>query len=225
MRILEIKILSDDLIGTESFYAGILGLKVLLKNKNSISFKAGFSKLSFLKSEDIQPRYHFAFNIPNNKLPQAIKWAHSRVSLIPIEGSEVVADFKKWNAKSIYFYDNNENILEFIARFDLNNTISTDFDIHSIQNISEIGLISDSPEKLAEELIQKYDLFYFEKGAQADRFKTLGSDEGLIIIVQSNHHWYPTNQKAQKFSVAIDLEVNGKIRYFRIENKNTIASE
>lgn len=55
------------------------------------------------QSIDIQPRYHFAFNIPNNKLQRAIKWVHSRVSLIPIEDSDMVADFKNWNAQFIYF--------------------------------------------------------------------------------------------------------------------------
>lgn len=216
MKILEIKLLSDDLLETERFYSEILGLELLSKNKNSISFKAGSSKLSFMKSEKINPTYHFAFNIPNNKLQQAITWAYTRVNLIPIEDDEVIADFKNWNAKSIYFYDINKNILEFIARFDLENQIKGDFSSEEIQSISEVGLIADSPGKLAEELIQKYDLSYFEKGAQVERFKTLGTDEGLIIIVQSNHDWYPTKQKVERNFLEIELEVNGKIKHLRI---------
>lgn len=216
MKILEIKLLSDDLFETERFYSEILGLELLSKDKNSISFKAGISKLRFIKSKKINPIYHFAFNIPNNKLHQAISWASSRVKLIPVEVKEVVADFKNWNAKSVYFYDNNKNILEFIARSDLDNSIDGHFDVEAIQNISEIGLIADSPGKLAEELIQKYDLSYFEKGAQREKFKTLGCDEGLIIIVQSDHFWYPTKMPVKKHFLEIKLSVNNVIKHIEI---------
>lgn len=211
MKILEIKLLSDDLLGTEKFYSEILGLELLSKDKEIISFRVGTSKLSFIKSVDVNPTYHFAFNIPNNKLLQAICWANSRVDLIPVEGDEVVADFKNWNAKSIYFYDNNKNILEFIARFELANKIEGDFDTEAIQNISEIGLIANSPGELAEELRKLYDLSYFAKGAQGEKFKTLGTDEGLIIIVQSDHDWYPTKSPVEKHFLEIILSHNNRV--------------
>lgn len=217
MRILEIKLLSNDLLETEKFYSEMLGLKLFSKNKNLISFKAGSSKLSFIKSEKINPTYHFAFNIPNNKLQQAITWAYNRVNLIPIEDEEVIADFKNWNAKSIYFYDTNKNILEFIARYDLDNSIDGEFTVESIQSISEISLIDDDPGKLAEELIQKYDFSYFKKGAQVESFKTLGTDEGLIIIVHSNHDWYPTKQKVERNFLEIALEVNGRTIHLNMD--------
>lgn len=217
MEILEIKLQSDDLFATEKFYTDILGLELLTKDASSISFKAGHSKLSFIKSENLKPTYHFAFNIPHNKLEEAINWSRARLELIPIKDLEVVADFKNWNAKSIYFYDNNKNVLEFIVRFDLDNAIETDFSAEAIQGISEIGLIADKPLDLAEELIKDYDLSYFSKGAQYEKFKTLGTDEGLIIIVQSDHDWYPTRQSVKKHFLEIKLSDKGKIKHIEIE--------
>lgn len=75
MNILEIEIQTDDLGETESFYSDILGLKLANKGQNSISFLAGQSTLTFVKSNQLSPKYHFAFNIPKNKLDEAIIWA------------------------------------------------------------------------------------------------------------------------------------------------------
>src|SRR3954453_13270704 len=117
MNILEIEILSDNLVETEMFYAELLGLPTTRKDQNSISFLAGKSILTFIQSNELNPTYHFAFNIPNNKINEAVNWASSKVDLIDSSDSRIVANFESWNAKAFYFYDNNRNILEFIARF------------------------------------------------------------------------------------------------------------
>ena len=59
-----------------------------------------------------------AVNLPGF---EAFAWANKKVELIPITPTSNIADFKNWNAKAFYFYDNNQNIVEFIARFDLDN--------------------------------------------------------------------------------------------------------
>jgi hypothetical protein len=108
-----------------------------------------------------------------------------------------VANFESWNAKAIYFYDNNENILEFIARYDLDNATDILFDISSIQSISEIGIVADSPLILANKLVEENNLFFFAKSLKSEQFVTLGDDNGLFIIVETKRNWYPTEQQAE----------------------------
>ena len=72
MNILEIEIQTDNLNKTQKFYSELLGLQTKNKNQNSISFLAGQSTLTFIKSNKLKPKYHFAFNIPRNKLDKAI---------------------------------------------------------------------------------------------------------------------------------------------------------
>lgn len=214
MKILEIEIQTDNIKETETFYSEILGLQLVNKNQNSISFKVGQSKLTYIKSDNINPKYHFAFNIPNNKLEEAILWAKSRLRLIENDENGIIANFESWNANAIYFYDNNNNIVEFIARFDLENSTEKPFDISVIESISEIGIVSDKPLDLAETLIESYNLVYFNKSTKSEKFAALGNDNGLFIIVETNRKWYPTEQKAKKYFSRIKIEVDSLVKEF-----------
>lgn len=211
MKILEIEILTNNLKECENFYNGILGLKIKYKDSKNISFLAGQSILTFIKSAELNPKYHFAFNIPCNKLEEAIDWTSENLELLENPDGGIVAHFDNWNAKAIYFYDNNGNIVEFIARYNLHNESNNRFESSSILSISEIGIVTDFPLKKADELIKKYNLSYFDKGFKTDMFTTLGDDNGLFIIVQTKRNWYPTNLKAEKFFTKIRLQENGEI--------------
>jgi catechol-2,3-dioxygenase len=223
MEILEIKLNTDDIISTEGFYTNILEFKLIKKSEKSISFLVGNSILSFIKSENLQPKYHFAFNIPNNKLEEAINWISKKLNLIKIDNNTSVADFESWNAKAIYFYDNNENILEFIARFDLESLIENQFDTSSILSISEIGVVTNEPLNLSKKISENYNLNLFEKGVQSVDFASLGDDNGLIILVKPNRKWYPTNQKAEKHFVEIKLISNGLTNEIIINDENSCS--
>jgi len=219
MKVLELEIQTDSLFETEAFYTETLGLKVFNKNKESISFKTGNSKLTFIKSENIQPKYHFAFNIPNNKLEDAIKWAESRIKLLENEEKKVISNFESWNANAIYFHDNNNNILEFIARHDLKNATDRPFDTSIIESISEIGVVAQKPLEFARNLIENYDLSYFDKSNKSESFVALGDDNGLFIIVEANRKWYPTEQKAENHYSKVKIEVNRQIKDLILNKK------
>lgn len=212
MDILEIEIQTDDLVETETFYSDILGLQLASKGQNSISFLAGQSTLTFIESVKLNPKYHFAFNIPHNKLDEAIIWTSAKLDLIKNAGNGIVANFESWNAKAIYFFDNNGNILEFIARFDLDNDSDDPFGISSIQSISEIGIVVDAPIKLADKLVEKNNLYFFAKSSKSEKFVTLGNDNGLFIIVETNRKWYPTEQQAEKHYTKIKISTDGLTR-------------
>jgi len=210
MDILEIELLTDNIEETSNFYSELLGFEKLHADKKTISFKTGQSVLTFKQSNNLKPKYHFAFNIPNNKLDEAILWTSPKAKLLPTENGEVIADFTNINAKSIYFYDNNGNILEFIARFNLSNSSEEPFTISSIQSISEIGIVSDAPIKLSEKLKQENDLSFCTNCFRSEKFIALGNDNGLFIIVLTNRHWYPTEMPAEKHFTKIKFRSNNQ---------------
>ena len=219
MKILEIEIQTDNIKETETFYSEILGLQLVNKDQNSISFKAGQSKLTFIKSDNINPKYHFAFNIPNNKLEEVINWAESRIKLIENDENSIIANFESWNANAIYFYDNNNNIVEFIARHDLENATEKPFDTSIIESISEIGIVTEKPLELAENLIETSELYYFDKSTKSEKFVALGNDNGLFIIVETNRKWYPTEQKAKKYFSRIKIEIDSIVKEFTLNEE------
>jgi catechol-2,3-dioxygenase len=159
----------------------------------------------------VTPVYHFAFNIPPDKFGQALAWMESKVELLDITPGIKIADFVNWNAKSIYFNDNNGNILEFIARYDLaGNGQASVFSAESIISISEIGIASDNVTLECDELMAAYDIPLFTRQPRQNNFTVLGDDHGLLIFSSKDRNWYPTQTRAQRYPVKLIIASNGK---------------
>lgn len=210
MLIKGLQLLSDDLEGTASFYHGTLGLDILHRTGEELRLAAGATVLSFVKSPDQKPQYHFAFNIPCNKIEEALEWMKGKVPLLDVEPGEPMADFINWNAQAFYFLDNNENIVEFIARRDLQNPSATPFSGASIVSVSEIGIVGDDVPQQCRFLVEKYGITYFTRQPALPKFAALGDDHGLFIVVPHSRDWYPTNIRSTKHWLRVDFEVDGR---------------
>ncbi len=213
MKIKELIIYTDKLNEQLDFYVDVLELQLLKRTSQSGSLKIGSSILTFKWKENVRP-YHFAFNIPSNKENEALIWLKKRVKVLSFEGNEI-ADFKNWNAKAIYFYDEDLNIVEFISRKDLRNYNKANFSSKSILNISEIGMATTQIEKTYYKLneIQKIDVF----DGNFERFCAVGNEEGMFILVNPIiKKWFPTDDEVflSDFELVGDYNfefVNGKI--------------
>lgn len=209
MKLEHIQIQTNNILKTTAFYQDILELSIIEKNEDSVSIKAGNSILKFVENPSFKSIYHFAFNIPENKIDEAIEWCKNKVDLIFIDDQKVITNFENWNAHAVYFYDNNGNLLEFIARHDLNNSQTEAFNSKSILNISEIGIVNENPLELGNQLITKHDLNFFSKNTNSEVFAAIGDDEGLLIIVKPNRNWYPTQTPSENNKTEVRLENNG----------------
>lgn len=218
MEILELTLLTNDINETEKFYNKRLGLPISGKDATSVSFLTQNSKLTFKKSSSQNPFYHFAFTIPNNRIEDALSWAKRKVNAIDIEPGIKIADFAGWNAKSFYFLDNNKNILEFIARFDLDNKSDLGFDSSSILCVSEIGIPSDHVVSEAQQTSEKYGIAYFSKQPALENFTVLGDDNGLFIFAETKRHWYPTNIPSERHWALIKIKENNRIFEIAVES-------
>lgn len=209
MKLEHIQIQTNTISKTVSFYQDILELPIIEKNTNSVTIQAGNSILKFVEDSNFESIYHFAFNIPENKLEEAIEWCKNKVDLIVIEDENVITNFENWNAHAVYFYDNNGNLLEFIARHDLDNSQTSKFSSKSILNISEIGIVNENPLELGNQLIAKHDLNFFSKNTNGEAFAAIGDDEGLLIMVKPNRNWYPTQTPSENNKTQVRLENKG----------------
>ncbi|RTY95358.1 VOC family protein [Flavobacterium sp. GT3R68] len=213
MNILEIHLLTNSIIETDHFYSKILGFKSTMKSDDQIAFQIGTTRVYFLLSVKIQnPIYHFAFDIPGNKLGEALDWVQEKAKIIEYEPDHYIVDFVNWNAKSFYFYDNNRNILECITRFDLKNTSENDFNSASFIKISEIGLVTADVLSFCDNLNSEYGLDFYEKQPKSPNFSVVGNVNGLFIVSGKKRNWYPTSHKAGPFWTKVVFENNGKIQ-------------
>jgi len=206
MKLEHIQIQTNNIPETTAFYSDILELPIIEKTSKSVTIKVGDSILKFIENPDFNSMYHFAFNIPENKLEEAIKWCNNKIDLVLIEDKRVIANFETWNANAVYFYDNNGNLLEFIARHDLDNSKIKEFSSKSILNISEIGIVDEDPIELGTQLIEDYNLSFFAKNFNSENFAAIGDDEGLLIIVKPYRNWYPTQTPSEKNKTKVKIE-------------------
>jgi catechol 2,3-dioxygenase-like lactoylglutathione lyase family enzyme len=193
-----------------NFYKNTLQLKVVKPNAKTISINAGRTTLIFEQTNTAEKSfYHFAFNIPSNKMEEALQWLKEKVELLWIEDyKNYIAEFTNWNARSVYFLDAAGNIVELIARFDLHDEVDETFSAKHIRNVSEIGIVFNAEQFDARvnELIQQHQLEYFSKQPPMKHFRAIGDDEGLFIVVPEHRNWYPTNIAGGIFALSIVFE-------------------
>lgn len=211
MKIKTITLQCADLEATRQFYEHQLGLTFLAVDAEKISFRAGASEIIFLPAPDTTPSYHFAFNIPKNKVEEALEWVQTRFEPILNPEHSPLTHFPNWNAHSIYFFDNNRNILEFIAREDLPAVSDQPFSAQSILSVSEIGLVVDKPLEWAKAFVQNHPIDFFAKGPVYETFTALGDDDGLLIISHPGRNWFPTSCAAEVHGLGVLMEFQGAI--------------
>ncbi|RYF86838.1 MAG: hypothetical protein EOO00_12895 [Chitinophagaceae bacterium] len=193
MRILEIQLESNDLPATKRFYMETLGMELISESRGRLEIKAGHSVLTFIANQHANPFYHFAFTIPAHQFTEAHDWVSRRLNLMPVKDGSTIAEFINWNARSFYCYDNNGNILEYIARFDLPSFAEKTFSGPCIVSISEIGIVPG--------------------------FAVMGNDEGLVIVVDEDRPWYPTLKKAGCFNTYVKAEDRGRLFELSVREK------
>jgi catechol 2,3-dioxygenase-like lactoylglutathione lyase family enzyme len=218
MNIVELELLTNNIDKTAAFYSDVIGLLIISRAEFSIMFAAGSTKLIFRQSNIQAPVYHFAFDIPNNKLNEAFAWIERKIAIIEVVPPEKIADFINWNAKSFYFYDNNGNILECITRYNLGIASDKSFDGSSIISISEIGLVSRDIVLLSVEIYSRFGVSVFPMQPKLDKFIVLGTETGLFILSEEGRNWYPTQIIAKPFWKKVTFRNKDKMYVFETNN-------
>jgi catechol 2,3-dioxygenase-like lactoylglutathione lyase family enzyme len=196
-----------------AFYKAGLNLHTDKKNDGEIIIGIGSTELVFKQVSTADPFYHIAINIPANKIEEAKNWLTARVDLIWIDDYKSdIADFVSWHAKSVYFFDPAGNIVELIARFDLDNKTEEPFSAAQFLSISEVGLVLKANEfdDSLTSLLKQYQLSYFAKQPPLPQFRAIGDDEGLFIAVPENRNWFPTDKPSGIFPMEVQFEKNGE---------------
>ena len=197
----------------EEFYSSILELPVNRINEKEIEINIGSTSLVFSETKETDPFYHFAINIPRNKIEEARIWLSGKVKLLWMDDYKSdIANFVDWHAKSVYFYDPAGNILELIARFDLGNETNDAFSSKQFLSISEVGLVlnHETFESETTKLLHDYSLSYFMKQPPLPQFRAIGDNDGLFIVVPERRNWYPTNKPAGIFPMSVEFGNEGK---------------
>ncbi len=190
------------LVEMRRFYRDKIGFNVGSETPNELALQAGETQLTFVRATPDQikgnggrgngePMYHFAFNIPCNKIEAARTWQLERSPLVPprseVRDSKLpdeVWNFRHWNAHSVFFFDPSWNIVEYIARHDLKNDAADArrFDTSDILHASEIGFVTTRADqsKTIAFMREKLGLSEYPHGAEP---WAMGDEHGLLLCL------------------------------------------
>lgn len=215
MRIEYLKLYTARLREQKKFYRDVLDLPLRQETQSFFQVEIGYSVLEFHHSEETTP-YHFAFHISAGQEEKALTWLKERVDLLRMNQEEIV-NFPAWNARSLYFYDEDKNIVEFISRRDLFPSTTQSFSEKSIAGISEIGMATADVEEKFRFLNTNFGLQKFS--GDYERFCATGDDEGLFIVINKNlKDWIPTGDPA--FASPFEIEFSIARASSRVAFKN-----
>lgn len=218
MNFTEVKLYSSDLQLMKEFYVDLLGFNLVKLNTNQLTIKVGESNLSFLlNSTNKEYIYHYAFTIPENLFNHAKKMFKSKVSLNTEENDDEVY-FKFLDAKSFYFNDPSNNVIELIAR----NSYQSDknnFSINDIISISEINFTVDKVIQEASKLFEHGFKLIDGRSLKEDGLNFIGDNYGYLLVGPPKRNWFFSNQISKvspvsvelKQGLIIELNENGKI--------------
>ncbi|MFT5621150.1 MAG: catechol 2,3-dioxygenase-like lactoylglutathione lyase family enzyme [Chitinophagales bacterium] len=217
MKINELKIYSSNLDQQVEFYSSTLGLELIKRTPVEAKIQIGKSILTLLKNKQSLP-YHFAINIPSNMETEALEWLKERVVILK-DGQHEIQDFDFWNAKAIYFYDKDKNIVELIARKNLNNQLDGAFNSECLLEISEIGMPVNNIEPIYLSLKATTGIPIFS--GDIERFCAIGNEQGLFICIDKQlKDWFPTGEKAHSADFEISFQESDKNFHLDFKDEN-----
>lgn len=208
-RILSLRLLTAaPLEKMRAFYHDLLGWPVLSDRATELTIGGGQTPITFVQAEAGQgePFYHFAFNIPENKLLSAREWHLKRAPLIetPVylrdpKFPKDVRHFRNWNAHSLFFWDPAFNIVEYICRHDLPNAAPGKFSVDDIHYASEIGLTVTDQASNAKLLEKDLGLGVYPRSST--RPWAMGDELGLLLCIPKRRVFGENTDTPKTFDV------------------------
>jgi catechol-2,3-dioxygenase len=206
MQIQKLKVFTSNLESQLNFYKK-LGFEPKAVSDKGFELVCGYSVLEFQVAETSQP-YHIAFHIPDRQEEEALQWLEKLVPILGFNDDKII-DFANWQAKSVYFYDEDKNILEFISRRDFKKPKEAIFEAKSIVGIAEIGVVTENIEEQFQKLNSEVGLEQFD--GDLERFCAIGDPSGLFIVINGNKKdWFPTGDAAYSANFEMEFSHDSK---------------
>jgi catechol 2,3-dioxygenase-like lactoylglutathione lyase family enzyme len=195
MQIQRVTLATKHLRPQRDFYARVLGLEVVAETGSSVTLQIGRSTLTFEQDPNFEGLYHFAFDIPRNQVDEAEHWLRARVPLLEDSGGRSrFPPNAEWNTTNLYFDDAAGNIVEFIARHNLEHETQAAFGARSVLHISELGVVVPDVPAGVHHLKAAHGLHAFN--GSSDTFTAVGGHNGMLIVVREGRGWFPVGRPA-----------------------------
>jgi catechol 2,3-dioxygenase-like lactoylglutathione lyase family enzyme len=209
VRILALTLASRDLAAQSAFWGERLGMAVREGAGGVCEVRLSASTIRFERAPPgIDPRYHFAINVPRGSIAEAVEWIADRRELLAFhgdpdeeEGATVVHSER--GASAFYFLDGGGNVVELIDNPHLTNDSDAPFGPESLLEIAEIGLATadtDATRAVIQEVLSAGVLW---GGRDGSLLTAIGDDHGVVIVAPTGRGWIPVGLPAQPLPTTI----------------------
>ena len=186
-----------------AFYRDVLELPVSTDG-GRVTVTIGSSCLVLERGEQFHGVHHLALGIAPADFELARSWLSQRVAPISVDGSEVVDGPEGWDSKSLYFLGPEDIVLEYIARQAHGHLPASEGRAPRPLSLSEVGIGVPDVQEAVGDLHRVLGLPPFPP--QGSRFAPVGDHDGLIILVDQERVWFPTDaQQAAHGPVRVQL--------------------
>jgi catechol-2,3-dioxygenase len=206
MRIQELSLQTRHLADQKDFYHTALGLPLLAETTASCTLQVGATRLHFQEAQQ-EVLYHVALTIPRNTFTEAKSWLRKHVPLLRKHGEDEFF-FANINARSLYFCDAANNILELIVHYDLDHETKGAFGPAQVLHVSEVGLPVADVLAQVSLLKAKLDIEPYG-GLVSEEFAFMGDIYGQLVVVKIGRPWQPAETLLAAVS-PMQLTMSGK---------------
>jgi catechol-2,3-dioxygenase len=208
VRIAQITLASADPAAQAAFWRDTLGLPVeerdgateVLLQRSTIRFEQA--------AGDLDPRYHFAINVPGGTIEEAAAWLGERQELLEFHGDPEVEDgativHTDRGASAFYFPDGGGNVVELISNPYVEDEPELRFGPASLLEIAEIGVATADTGATRSAVQEVFGADVLWGGLDASRLTAIGDDHGVVIVAPVGRGWIPVGLPAETLPTTI----------------------
>lgn len=215
MRITAATLWTNDVKPMQDFYTETLGFPLVEETATAFTVQIGTSQLRFELDTTQQPKqYHFAFNVPGDAFRLAKDWLRHRVPLLNEDGEDEIF-FENINAHSVYFYDTDENVVELIARHDVNPDKALEkFTVRDILDIGEMNVTTPDVASVGAQFAELGVFHRYHQPINVDFLNFLGaSEDGThLLLGREDRTWLFSPKPAITSPLVLELDGNLHVR-------------
>jgi catechol-2,3-dioxygenase len=202
--ILRLRLRASRLAEMAAFYGEVMGFAVQ-RSPRRLTVKAGGTLLEFEEAaEGERPVYHVAWAIPENKLALAKAWLAARTPLLVHPDGRNEFHFRSVNRHAVYFADPAGNVLELIARHNLDDGTPGPFTRADILYVNHAGLVVDDLPGAVGQLKSRLGLAL--RAEPTPQFVQIGDEHRHLVLVTRKRLWLPEEKvPAEVFPTEIAL--------------------
>jgi hypothetical protein len=209
VRILELTLAGRDPAAQSAFWGERLGLPVREGPAGACEVSLRASTIRFEQaSPGVDPRYHFAINVPQGSIAAAAAWIADRHELLAFhgdpdeeEGATVVHSDRGTSA--FYFLDGGGNVAELIDNSHLTNGSGAPFGPESLLEIAEIGLATADTQATRAVIQEALSAGVLWGGQDGSLLTAIGDDHGVVIVAPTGRGWIPVGLPARPLPTTI----------------------